>query len=343
MKPQLVSLYIALGAVAAAGCSSEEIPVNTENGNAIRFSAVVTGRTRAAATTTSSIQNFIVYAFTKSATLMDGVKVIRDGGTWTYSPDTYWPTSPVNFYAFSPDITVLPNITGIGGGNIPGYLNDGTIDLLYSTKIGVMQQAAPVNLNFRHAMSNVNVLLSSRNPRIQVVVHHIALNNVYIQGTFDFPQESTDASSDATGEWSMLQNLNKMMLFYAVSDDEKVTLTPVATNYTLDNLKTGFVIPQPLIDVSLENGIYAGTFISVECEILDTATGAKLWPNSMTPDYMLVAETELGRIVYPTTSSAVTEWLPGHVYNYNISINNPSVLDKIEFDVSVDDFVIDKL
>ncbi len=29
-------------------------------------------------------------------------------------------------------------------------------------------------------------------------------------------------------------------------------------------------------------------------------------------------------------------------YIYNIDINNPNVLDKIEFDVTVDDFIIDE-
>lgn len=58
---------------------------------------------------------------------------------------------------------------------------------------------------------------------------------------------------------------------------------------------------------------------------------------------MLVDQTECGRIVYPASSSTVTEWLPGYAYNYNIRINNPSVLDKIEFDVNVDDFTVEKM
>lgn len=69
----------------------------------------------------------------------------------------------------------------------------------------------------------------------------------------------------------------------------------------------------------------------------------KLWPNSHTPAYMLVPETECGRIVYPTTSDKVKSWEQGHEYIYNIAINNPDVLDKIEFDVAVDDYVIEDM
>lgn len=337
-------ICMVLGATAIAGCGTEEIADTPENGDAIRFNAVVANRSRAVPTTTSSIKEFTVYAFTQNSMLMNGVQVTREGGQWVYSPQAYWPTSPVNFYAYSPEINNSPNITGGEGGNIPGYLNDGTVDLLYSTKIGVSQHSAPVNLNFRHAMANVNVLLSSTNTRIQVKVSHVLVNNVYIKGTFDFPQQSTDASSPGvTGTWSMLQNLDRMLFFYALSPDDEVTLTSLPTNYAIGNLNVGFVIPQPLIDVSLENGVYAGSYIAVECEIFDTATGAKLWPNSNTPDYMLVDQTELGRIVYPVVSPNVTEWLPGHAYNYNITINNPSVLDKIEFDVTVDEYNVDEM
>lgn len=344
MKKHFIYLCLAAGALAVSSCSSEESPQSNSDTNAIKFSAVVPNRSRATATTTATIQDFIVYAFTDKATLMDGVKVSRVGGSWTYSPDTYWPVSPVNFYAFSPDITAQTNVSDTNGANIPDYLNDGSTDLLYSTKLGVMQQAAPVDLNFRHALSNINVLLSSTNPRIKVIVQHIGLNNIYIQGSFNFPQESTLSSApDVVGTWGMLQNLNNMLLFYAISGTDSVVLTPVPTNYTLNNLKTGFVIPQPLTEVSIAEGQYVGSYISVECEIFDTATGAKLWPNSNTPDYMLVAQTECGRIVYPTTSDKVDEWLPGHAYNYNITINNPEVLDKIEFDVQVDDYTIDKM
>lgn len=344
MKNLFVAFSFAVGALLVTGCSSEDNPSTSSGKDAIRFSAVVPNRSRATSTTTATIKNFVVYGYTEKEPLMEGVKVTREGGSWTYSPEAYWPVSPVNFYAFSPDISKSPNIQGIDGGNIPDYLNDGKVDLLYSVKTGVTQQAAPVELNFRHAMANVNVLLSSNNQRIKVIVRHVTLNNIYLQGTFDFPQESTLASApDVTGKWSKLTNLNKMLLYYAVSATDGIALTPVPTNYTIGNLDMGFNIPQPLTAVALSGDKFVGSHIAIECEIHDAATGAKLWPNSSTPSYMLVENTNCGRIIYSTMSSTVKEWLPGHAYNYNISIDNPSVLDKIEFDVTVDDFVIDEM
>lgn len=335
----LTGCFIALSAC-TEGNESEALP----GGNAISLSAVVPNGSRGAATTTASIKDFVVYAFTEGSMLMDGVKVTREGGTWTYSPAAYWPVEPVNFYAYSPEIKTSTDISGDGGGHIPGYLNNYNVDLLYAVRKDVMQQAAPVSLNFRHALSDVSMRLSSTNPRIKVLVSYISLKNVYREGSFDFPQASTLASApDVVGSWSDLKSLTDMVTFAIMGNEDRVELTPQPTDYTVNNLDCSYVIPQPLIDVQLSANGYSGSYIEIDCEIFDTATGAKLWPNTKTPDYMLVPETETGRIVYPATSDKVKAYLPGHAYIYNIQINNPDVLDMIEFDVTVDDYTIDQM
>lgn len=344
MNTRLFILGAAGMALAMTACSDDEPGMAaTDIADAIAFSAVVPNASRAASTTTVSMKDFMVYAFTEGDTLMNGVKVTRSGSSWTYSPEAYWPVSPVNFYAFSPDITNSASIKGVNQSNtIPDYLNPGNVDLLYSVKTDVSQQAAPVLLNFRHALSRVSVMMSSTNQRISVKVHHISLCNIYLQGTFTFPGKSTLASTpDVTGEWSMYKKLNKHLLFYAMGTGDEVILTPKPTDYTENNLDYSFVIPQPLAETELVNSDYTGTFIQVDCEIFDSATGSKLWPNSHTPAYMLVPSSEAGRIVYATTTDTVKEWKPGHAYIYNIAINNPDVLDKIEFDVTVDDYLLD--
>lgn len=347
MKSKYLFIGIACISAIMVGCSDHNDHYeSTTKGKVIALSAVApNGSSRAASTTTATMKEFVVYAFTEGDTLMNDVKVTRSGGAWTYSPEAYWPVSPVNFYAFSPDITSSTDIEGINSTNtIPDYLNPGNVDLLYSVKTQVSQQAAPVLLNFRHALSRISVMMSSKNQRIQVKIRHISLCNLYLQGTFTFPTSSTLADTpDVVGTWSRYKNLNKTLLFYAISEGDEVTLTPVPTDYTENTLDYSFAIPQPLSETELVNSDYTGTFIQVDCEIFDTSTGAKLWPNSHTPSYMLVPSTPAGRIVYPTTSDKVKAWQPGHAYIYNIEINNPDVLDKIEFDVTVDDFSIDDM
>lgn len=344
MKKELLIIGLAGCMIALPACTEKDDAEAPVNSKAISLTAVVPNGSRSASTTTATIKEFIVYAFTEGSRLIDGVKVTRNGGTWTYSPEAYWPVSPVNFFAYSPEISTTTDITGEGGGHIPGYLNNYNVDLLYAVRKDVVQQAAPVSLNFRHALSKVSMLLSSTNPRIKVTVSYISLKNVYRQGSFDFPNASTLASTpEVVGSWSYLKSLTDMITFAIVGNEDRVNLTPQPTDYTLENLDCSYVIPQPLTEVQLSESGYSGTYIEVDCEIFDAVTGAKLWPNSHTPDYMLVDHTETGRIVYPATSDKVKEYLPGHAYIYNIQINNPDVLDKIEFDVTVDDYTIEEM
>ena len=344
MKKGMLIVCLTGCIIALSACTEKDESEVLSVGKAISLSAVVPNGSRGAATTTASIKEFVVYAFTEGSMLMDGVKVTREGGSWTYSPAAYWPVEPVNFYAYSPEIKTSTDISGDGGGHIPGYLNNYNVDLLYAVRKDVMQQAAPVSLNFRHALSDVSMRLSSTNPRIKVLVSYISLKNIYREGSFDFPQESTLASApDVVGSWSDLKSLTDMITFAIMGNEDRVELTPQPTDYTVNNLDCSYVIPQPLIDVQLSASGYSGSYIEIDCEIFDTATGAKLWPNTKTPDYMLVPETETGRIVYPATSDKVKAYLPGHAYIYNIQINNPDVLDMIEFDVTVDDYTIDQM
>lgn len=344
MKNELFILCLTGCMVALPACTEKDDIESLPTDNVISLSAVVPNGSRSAATTTATIKDFVVYAFTEGSMLMDGVKVTRQGGAWTYSPAAYWPVEAVNFYAYSPEIKTATDITGNGGGHIPGYLNNYNVDLLYAVRKDVVQQAAPVALNFRHALSKVSMMLSSSNPRIKVRVSYISAKNLYREGSFNFPQASTLASTpDIVGSWTELKSQADMITFAIIGDEDRVELTPQPTDYTLSNLDCSYVIPQPLLDVELSTGGYSGNYIEVDCEIFDTATGAKLWPNKNTPEYMLVPETQTGRIVYPLTSDQVKAYLPGHAYIYNIQINNPDVLDMIEFDVTVDDYIIDSI
>ncbi len=345
----MISRFVFLSAAVAAAilpsCSNEDVAgTEPSQENTISFSAVTPRPSRGAATTTATMKNFVVYAFTESTKIMDGVTVTRDGGSWTYSPAAYWPSTPVNFYAYSPDITNSTDIKGDTGGHIPDYLNNGQTDLLYSVNMNVGQQAAPVLMNFRHAMAKVNMMLSSKNERLKIKVSHISLCNIYLQGTFNFPDATTAADTpDIQGSWTDLKKQSDLLTFYAMGEGDEVTLTSTPTDYTENNLDVCFILPQTLNDVSLSGNEYKGSYLQVDCEIFDAASGVKVWPTGKTPSYLLVQESNCGRLVFPAKSGNVGEWQMGHAYVYNISIDNPDVLDQIDFDVPVDDYVIDQM
>lgn len=335
MKTNLLVGLTAL-TLTVASCSENDEPKSQSDGQPIGFSAIAPKQSRAA-TTTATLQSFIVYAFTGSKPLMEGVEVSRDGGSWTYSPLAYWPDAPVNFFAFSPDISDSQQITGVGTNCIPGFYNYGDIDLLYAVNMNEYAKSTPVAVNFRHALSQVAIKLWSTNSSIQVRLYHVQICNVFMKGTFDFPFATTAADApEVTGVWSEYANKQNILTYYNI--DGYTTLTRTPTDYTEQSLNVSFFIPQQLEPFSFTNGVFSGACIQVDCEIYDTSSGAKLWPKASTPPYLLVDSTPCGRLVFPLTTSNVEEWKIGYSYVYNIAINNPAVLDAISFSPTVDEY-----
>lgn len=327
-------------AVLPVACSSDsEDNEPTPAKGAIAFTGIVPGATKGAPTTTASIENFIVYAFTAGKPYMENVRVSRNGGQWTYSPLAYWPSTPVNFFAFSPDISNTPGITTSGLGEIANYTNHGTTDLLYAVNMGETAREAPVQMNFRHAMANIKVLISSGNPSIVVKVANISLTNVALRGSFKFPQATTSATLPGNiGSWSNLSLVGPILTYYSFAESDFKTLTETPTDLTLGNLEVSFMIPQDLAQLEYDGTAYTGNAIQVDCEIYDAASGARIWPTGATPSSQLVAETNCGRLMYPVTAENVKSWEAGHSYIYNIIIDNPSVLHPINFNVTVDEY-----
>ncbi len=336
----IMATAVAAVTIPLLSCSDDNDMVEpAETGGVIRFGAQVPATSRATPTTTATLNNFIVYGFTEGSPYMENVKVIRNGGSWSYSPTMYWPSTPVNFFAFSPDISNAPGISSSGIQDIANYTNTGNVDLLYAVNMNETAREAPVQMNFRHAMSNVRIMTSSGNSAITVKVHHVKLCNVAMRGTFTFPMVTTSASKpENVGSWKDQSLVTDALTFYAMDPSEVSTLSTTPVDLTQNNLDISFMIPQTLSDLTYDGSAYAGSAIQVDCEIFDSASGAKIWPTAATPSNQLVPETELGRLMYPVTTETLRDWKPGYAYVYNIVIDNPSVLHPISFSVTVDEY-----
>lgn len=331
-------LMLTLPAFLLGACSSDDNNAPSADANAIRFTAVADAPTRQ--TTTSNLQNFTVYAFTDKTPFMKNVRVYRQSGTWTYTPTMYWPVNPVNFYAYSPDISEDVEYDPANGRTIPNHLVDYREDLIYSVAMDQTAKPTPVMMNFRHATSKVSVLLSSNNKRIRVDVSYVTLQNLNLRGTFEFPDQTTSADSDVAGRWYDQHYPATVLLYNGRDlDADNNTLTATPTDLSVGNLEARFFLPQSLTVPALTGETLTGNYIEVCCSIYDADSGVKLWPNNSTPEWQKVDNTlNDGRLVYTLANDHVKEWKPGNAYVYNIVIDNPDVLDKIDFDVTVDDY-----
>lgn len=326
-----------ISALFLAGCSeSEDMPA--ASGNAIGFSATAPKGSRASATTTATLQDFVVYAYSDTEQIMDGVVVSRNGGSWTYSPPVYWPASTVDFYAISPKIDGREGetSTSTADDNIIRGIPYGSTDLLYAVSLNQHEQPTPVNLTFRHAMSKVAVMLSSTNSKYDVRVQYVLLKNIYLKGDYSLPNQTT-SETGAVGQWSnVTQNADAMILYAA---EEPISLTTTPTDVTENNLDASFFVPQKLEPfVFSKTGNFSGSYLEIDCEIIDKATGERIWPSEHTPDYLLLQSSSFGRMLFPLSTDDVASWEQGYSYVYNVVINNSYIVDTIEFQPGVIDF-----
>lgn len=327
------------GAALLTACSEDSVtePQSSDSPGQISFSATAPHSSRASSTTTSSLQSFLVYGFTDTSVVMNGVTVTKDGGSWTYSPAVYWPALPVDFYAVSPDIRKSGDVMS-DNSEIIKDMEYGSTDLLYAVTLDQIDTPAPVPLTFRHAMSKVAVMLSSTSEKYKIEVYHVSLNNISLSGNFALPRQNT-SDGTAQGTWSDLSTPNSALLYYDVSGGY-TTLSTTPKDITEGNLEASFFVPQKLEPVKFAAGdTFTGSYLQIECVVRDKATGEKIWPNEYTPKYLLINQSESGRMVFPLSTPKVTSWLQGYSYVYNVVINSTYSVDTIQFEPVVKDYL----
>lgn len=340
----ICTLLPAMAAISVSCSESEDFPqpVTEQTLNEIRFAAG-TEYSRAGDITTNSLTSFNVYAYTDSSTsanpFMDNITVTKSGtNVWTYSPVMYWPENKtVDFYAFAPATWVGPE------GPLRPVAYDATSgkeDIVYAVspdmKGSKVQPNAQVIFNFRHALSKLTVKMSSSDTLIRVTVSNVAMSNIMTKGNFTFPKGSTSAaaSPETVGSWSDQNTPQTYMLRWTFKETSQLDLTTTPTIVAASGTERGgqmYVLPQPLTWRS--NGSGNDTFIAVTCSIYNAETGAKLWPNSNTPDSDLMegSKTGDGILRFPLSTSKYAEWQPGCHYIYNLVVNSNEEMGIIDF------------
>ena len=199
----------------AASCSKNEVVEVNRDGDEISFNVVAGNATKAADIycNNNKPSGFTVYAESDGKTYIDGDKIVSsDGGnTWVNQSGTrFWPNGlSVDFYAVvNGDIEW--NVTAAEG-TAPASIENFTVptnvsdqkDLLYSVKKGLAKgnteaETNPVELNFRHALSQIVFQAKNTNPNLYVEVSGVSIVNVGNKNTFAFPNANTDNNMEDT-------------------------------------------------------------------------------------------------------------------------------------------------
>ena len=356
-------LVTALSAAALTACNNDEV-LEVNQGRGISFQVATEAATRAAATTTNSIDEFMVWGFTQeepAKTLMDDLSVSKTGSDWTYTGTIFWPAAPVNFYSISPEpvsgkvsegtVSITSDEQKITGFTVDTDQSQ-QVDLLYAVNKEEKKEShetEPVSINFRHALSQIVFKAKNTNENLKVIVKGVKIANIKKAGNFTYPNATTESGTITTGTQGLWTSVQTPETFSAGVTELTLDGVQVAQNLTTLNndIYTGalFMIPQELTPWDPEttgalNTTNKGVYFLVDCQILSgTNKDIQVWPSDASQTHAEVAiparqlTWEQGKkYIYTFTFGEGGGYVPGEEPK-----PDPTLIG-IDFDVTVDEF-----
>lgn len=386
---------VAVAATALASCSNDDV-MQTKPAEEIDYSIVTDNDSRAATVfcQNNMIPGFRLYGAYKGADgqfstfIEEDLITVSPDGTCAQSETRYWPeTGSLDFYG-------LVNLNGDGfnlesadnatssivWGEYTPFVKNFTpnadvtkqTDLLYAVATDQTKAGGKVEMNFRHALSQIEFRAKNDNPQLHVVIEAVRVGQTFAKGDYTLPKLSTvdqlvdhpadkdddyaASKEDATrGTWDIptgykadyTVNFNEVAVAYGQTKDLTISNDGAETGNNSLLLIPAFEAQGKATKAwnpANDNGKYNGTYLAVKCTIYNVA-GAEYVEGS---DVAVLHE---GWAVIPVSF----KWKQGKKYIYTInftkggnggyeenedgSTTDTPVLTGIEFTVTVDDFV----
>lgn len=245
-------LFAAAVITAMASCSNNEI-IDVNPGEGISFRTSLDKATRANAanvTTLDNLSEFKVAGIGNDATYMPELLVSKSGSAWNTASTYYWPAYDLKFFAYAPkDLGTGTATLSHTAQTISGFAPAADIteqkDLLISYNTGnkTSNEASGVEMNFKHALSQIEIKAKCSNPNIVIKVKGIRIVNPATKGTFTFPTTQTTSETQLQQSlWGSLEGINTSA--YKIKGDE-IELNATAQSLMFGN-KNFMLIPQKL-------------------------------------------------------------------------------------------------
>lgn len=316
-------LFAAAVITAMASCSNNEI-IDVNPGEGISFRTSLDKATRANAenvTTLENLSEFKVAGIGNGATYMPELLVSKSGSAWNTASTYYWPAYDLKFFAYAPkDLGTGTATLSHTAQTISGFAPAADIteqkDLLISYNTGnkTSNEASGVEMNFKHALSQIEIKAKCSNPNIVIKVKGIRIVNPATKGTFTFPTTQTTSETQLQQSlWGSLEGINTSA--YKIKGDE-IELNATAQSLMFGN-KNFMLIPQKL---TAWDGTPSktGAYISVLCQIY-SKNGEELtllYPSTRTTRASVILPE---KTLYAYASVAIgTNWEPGKKYVYTL-------------------------
>lgn len=306
-------LFLAAGLLAFASCSQDET-TGLDNGGAIKFRPSIGAVTRGPIITQANLSPFKVTAHDGTTNLFTNLEVSSsDGGTtWTTAQTYYWPTAgSLKFFAYAPATVAGAAMNATSqkiAGFTPATLVADQKDLVisYNTGTKAANETSGVAMNFKHALSQIEVKAKCSNDNMRIIVKGVKVCRIPSTADFTFPTSPTVTGYELLqSQWSGPSNLKD----YSTSLSSPVTLTSSEANITGDH--NFLMIPQQL--TGWTGGTSAdGAYLSVLCQISskDGSSYVQLYPDAP------------GLYAYSSVKIE-TNWKPGKKYIYTLNYCGP--------------------
>lgn len=302
-------VFAVMATLAMMSCSKDETTSVKTDGE-ISFRTSVGMITRANQTTLANLSTFQVTAIGEGANgiLFKGLKVDKTGEDWNTS--YFWPTHGLRFFAYAPQtpggIVKMEKESQKIENFQPATAVTDQKDLVvtYNTGTKAVNGASGVPLNFKHALSQIEVKAKCMNTNIRIEVLGVKICNIPSTSTFTFPTAETNSAYELSQtQWSTPST--EVSYIVRGTSESKVTLTgePQSIMFGDNNF---MLIPQHLTAWD-GTASTAGAYLSVLCRI-SSVNGehvTQLYPPA--PD-------KYGFSAVPIN----TDWLPGKKYTYTL-------------------------
>ncbi len=343
---RISKLMLFAGTLLAVSCSQDELMVMQQD-TPIQFRADIARQTRASSYTVNTLNSFSVTAWkvdpsvSNNTPLIENAEFAREGDVFKGSGATYyWPKDVnVKFYGYAPKATASNGLTYVDElevGVEPLTDTDNQVDLLYAANTGnkINNALNGVTLNFRHAMSQIQIKVKNSNSDVKFNVTGWKIAGVDGNASFTF-DDSPNTNTAASGS----QNTFSRSLWSDNDDDYSASYSKTFSSVNVTGVNSSWstlagsaiLIPQEAPKATgysgsdPSNNPLDGAYLAVQYEALDDADNA------------LVAAGTWG--CWPVDM----DWQPGFRYIYTIDLaeygykeSGQSTLDPISDDLTVE-------
>lgn len=315
--------FAAMAATALASCTNDDL-VEVNQGEGIAFRASLDkALTRGTTTNLQNLNAFNVTAFgqDEANNYFTNMPVTSNdkGATWKTGATYYWPGFDLKFFAYAPQD--LNNVSiDKDAQTITDFAPDQAVaeqkDLLVSYNTGNKQnnEAKGVAMNFKHALSQIEVQAKCSNEKIKIEVIGLKMVNAAAKANFTFPADET--KTDYTmqqSQWTELKEKDEHSKAYIIKDKDKMVTLRKDAQSLMFGEGGMMLIPQQLTEWD-GTASKTGAYLSVLCRIysLDNGNETLLYPRPVAGD------NKDGKYAFSAVAIN-TNWEPGKKYIYTLN------------------------